>query len=110
MDEGDRNTKFFHKTSIHNRSQNKIISITNQLGECTTNPSEIANTLVTHFQNLLNNYEGSNLEAQSKMLRFIPKLVTKEDNNFLNRPITLEEVRMVVFSMNPNKSLGLDGF
>ena len=75
-----------------------------------TNPSEIANTLVTHFQNLLNNYKGSNLEAQSKMLRFIPKQVTAEDNNFLNRPITLEEVHMVFFSMNPDKSPGPDDF
>ena len=110
MEEGDRNKKFFHKTSIYNRSQNKMINISNHLGECTTNPSKIADTFVTHFQNLLNHYEGSNKEAQSKLLTVIPNLVSAEDNNFLNRSITLEEVRMVVFSMNHDKAQGPDGF
>ena len=44
------------------------------------------------------------------MLEFIPKLVTMENNKNLNRPITLEEVQTVVFSMSPDKSPGPDGF
>ena len=44
------------------------------------------------------------------MLKFIPKLISSEDNKVLNKPITLEEVRLVVFNMNPDKSPGPDGF
>lgn len=44
------------------------------------------------------------------MLKFIPKLVTAEENQNLNRPITLEEVRTMVFKMSPDKSPGPDGF
>ena len=44
------------------------------------------------------------------MLEVIPKVVSLKDNKLLNKPITLEEVRLVVFVMNPNKSPGLDGF
>ena len=44
------------------------------------------------------------------MLKFIPKLVTLEDNKNLNKPITLDEVRIVVFSMGPDKFLVIDGF
>ena len=44
------------------------------------------------------------------MLKFIPKLVSPEDKKTLNRPITLEEVRSVVFNMSPDKSPGPDGF
>ena len=80
------------------------------LGLCTKNPQEIEDTLVSHFRSLLNNYEGSNREAQSRMLKFIPKLVTSEDNKNLNRPITLDEVQTVVFNMSPDKSPGPDGF
>ena len=40
----------------------------------------------------------------------ILKLITIEDNKALNKPITLEEVRMIIFNMNPDKSPGLDGF
>ena len=80
------------------------------MGIRTKKPQEIADTFVARFQGLLNNYEGSNREAQAKMLKFIPKLIWPEDNKELNKPITLDEVRSVVFNMNPEKSLGPDGF
>lgn len=110
LEEGDRNTKFFHNSTIQNRSLNKITSILTPQGSRTENPSEIANTFVSHFKNLLNNYEGSNREAQTHLLKFIPKLITAEENKNLNRPITLEEVRSVVFSLSSDKSPGPDGF
>lgn len=74
------------------------------------NPQEIADTIITYFRNLLNNYEGSKREAQNRMLEFIPKLVTMEENKYLNKPITLEEVQTMVFSMSPEKSPGPNGF
>lgn len=40
------------------------------------------------------------------MLKVIPKLVSTEENKALNSPIMLEEVRVVVFNMNLDKSLG----
>lgn len=44
------------------------------------------------------------------MLKDIPKLLSSEDNKALNKPISIEEVREVVFIMNPDKSPGPDGF
>ena len=76
----------------------------------TYKPNEISVLLVDHFQKILKNYEGSNREAQSKLLEVIPKLILAKDNKELNKPITLEEVRTVVFNMNPDKSLGPNGF
>lgn len=95
---------------MQNRSLNRITSISTLQGSHTDNLLEIANTIVSYFKNLLNNYEGSNREAQSRMLKFIPKLVTVEDKKNFNRPIYLEEVRTVVFNMNPDKSPGPDRF
>ena len=43
------------------------------------------------------------------MLEGIPKLFSLEDNKVLNKPISLEEVRKVVFTINPEKSLGPNG-
>ena len=110
LEEGDRNTKFFHNSTLINRAKNKISSIKTQDGSITENPTEIAATFVNHFQSLLNNFEGSNRMAQSRMLEVIPKIINKEDNKALNKPITLEEVRKVVFDLNPDKSPGPDGF
>ena len=79
-------------------------------GSVKDTPSKIADTLVSHFQLLLNNLEGSNKFEQDKMLKFIPKFVSPKDNKVLNQPISFEEVRNVIFDMNPEKSPGPDGF
>ena len=110
LDEGDRNTKYFHNSTLYNRSKSKITTIKNLSGILSDKPSEIAETFVKHFQNTLNNYEGSNRTAQDKLLKVIPKIVTMEDNKALNKPISLEEVKLVVFEINPDKSPGPDGF
>ena len=108
--EGDRNTKFFHNSTLYNRAKNIITHIKNQQGISTEKPKEIAETFINYFQDMLNNIKGSNYVAQSNHLKVIPKIVTQEDNKYLSKPITLEEVRKVVFDMNPDKSPGPDGF
>ena len=70
----------------------------------------IVETMVSHFYNILNNFESSNKFAQDKMLETIPSLISAEDNKNLNKPISMEEVKSALFSMNPDKSPGLDGF
>ena len=110
LEEGDRNTKYFHNSTLFNRARNTIKRIRSMDGSVKDTPSEIADTLVSHFQLLLNNLEGSNKFEQDIMLKFIPKLVSPEDNKVLNQPISFEEVRNVIFDMNPEKSPGPDGF
>lgn len=79
-------------------------------GSVKDTPSKIVDTLVSHFQLLLNNLEGYNKFEQDKMLKFIPKLVSPEDNKVLNQPISFEEVKNVIFDMNPKKSPRPDKF
>lgn len=101
LDEGDRNSKYFHNSTKFNRSINTISRIKNQSDIEVDNPSVIADTFVEYFHNLLNNMEGSNKCEQDHMLKEIPKVITVEDNRFLNQPISLEEVKQVVFKLNP---------
>ena len=44
------------------------------------------------------------------MLKSIPKLIIDEDNRFLNKPFTLQEVKTALFNINPDKSPSPDGF
>ena len=76
LEEGDQNTKYFHNSTLYNRTKNTINRIGNQDGTITDNPSEIAETFFNHFQQLLNNLEGSNKVEQAKMLGVVPKLVS----------------------------------
>ena len=108
--EGDRNTKFFHNSTLSNRNHINITKIKNSEGEQIENPVEIVEILIKHFSNTLNNYEFCNKPAQEEMLKFIPKLITEEDNKFLSESFTLQEVKTALFSMNPDKSPGPDGF
>jgi len=45
-----------------------------------------------------------------KFTQYIPKLVTREDNFNLNRPVTDEEIEEFVKEMKNGKEPGLDGF
>lgn len=40
----------------------------------------------------------------------IPKLLTAGDNIALNRPSSVHEIRKVIFSIDANSIVGLDGF
>ena len=75
-----------------------------------SNPAKINEELINYFQDCLNNYEVSNQTAQMEMLRSIPKIISDEDNKLLNKPLTLEEIKATLFSINLDKSPGPDGF
>ena len=110
LNEGDQNTKFFHNSTIANRAFKSITKISDGVGNLTDKPNQIAEIMVDHFHKILNNFESSNKTAQDKMLMTIPSLITVEDNKSLNKPISLDEVKSAIFSMNPDKSPGPDGF
>ena len=108
--EGDRNTKFFHNSTIHSKALKTITQIKDNNGSTIDNPTEIAQTFITYYENLLNNYDSSNLTKQKIMLNNIPKVITEFDNMELNKPFTKEEIKLALFKLSPDKSPGLDGF
>ena len=89
---------------------NIITKIKDNIGQEIENPNQIVETFVKYHSNILNNYEYSNLVTQKKMLKLIPRLLTNEDNKYLNKKISMEEINEALFSLNPDKSLGSDGF
>lgn len=46
----------------------------------------------------------------NQFAQYIHKLVTREDNHNLNRPVSEEEVSEVIKEMQSGKAPGLDGF
>jgi len=50
--EGERNTKFFHRTTIARRAHNKILKIKDQDGIEQESHKEIENTLVSQFHGI----------------------------------------------------------
>lgn len=61
LEVGHRNTKFFHNsTKVH-----RITNIKDSSGGLVKEPKIIADLVVNHFETLLNNFEGSNLNQKN---------------------------------------------
>lgn len=107
LSDGDINTKIFHSSTKLKRSRNRISCIEDPNGKLLTESEDIALEPVRFFKLLLSS-EGGNF--MNDFIFDIPSLVFLEDNRMLMSPFSLEEVKCAVFTMNPNKAPGPDGF
>jgi hypothetical protein len=110
LKEGERNTKFFHRTTIARRTHNKILKIKDQDGIERESHKEIENILVNHFHGIAQEPNQDRTEAIQRITQHIPRLVTEEQNINLNKPIAKEEIDQVVQEMPNGKAPGPDGF
>ncbi|KAK4384643.1 hypothetical protein Sango_3039400 [Sesamum angolense] len=105
IDEGERNTKFFHSLVKKKRSSSKIHSICHQ-GQHISDPNEIKESAAFFFEELLTN----DLVLETDSLSFLNHSVSQQDNDMLCCLPTIEEVKSVVFDMCPDSAAGPDGF
>lgn len=109
LQEGDKNTKFFHKQAEvrkHYKSVSKIDHLGNQLSAF----DEIKKAAHDHFQETYTENSPGMDFSHSDILDNIPPLVSDQSNHLLLHPVTLEEVKSAVDSMSPDKAPGPDGF
>ncbi|GMJ10085.1 hypothetical protein HRI_004677700 [Hibiscus trionum] len=104
---GDKNTKFFHATTIQRRRTNAIIKLKGEDGSWIEEPDHIALHLQNHFQKVFK--KDHSVDFQS-LHEYIPKMITEEMNQELTKEITPEEVKKAVFAMGATKAPGPDGF
>jgi hypothetical protein len=74
------------------RAHNKILNIKDQDGIEHESHQEIETALVKHFHGIAQEPIQDRTEAIQRIIQHIPRLVTKEQNVFLNKPISMEEV------------------
>jgi hypothetical protein len=53
LKEGDRNTKFFHRTTIHRRHTNRTTQLTSTNGEPIHSHEDLEKTLIDYYKDLL---------------------------------------------------------
>lgn len=107
---GDRNTTYFHRQCRARLSRNHIEEITSTSGQVYKGFFQIKVAAVNHFQNLLSAERNGNEEDAVEFLTTIPNLFSVEDNDSLMSPVTEEEITNIVWSMEPNKAPGPNGF
>ncbi|XP_020970175.1 uncharacterized protein LOC110268393 [Arachis ipaensis] len=103
---GDKNTSFFHATTIQRRGRNRIEKLRNEAGSWIEDRKEIMKHIEERFDALFTSSNNTNCES---VIRNIPVRVTESMNRELISEVTEEEIRKAVFSMGSLKAPGPDG-
>ncbi|XP_057842232.1 uncharacterized protein LOC131051668 [Cryptomeria japonica] len=106
LEEGDKNTKFFHNSVRMRRVINHISKIKLSDGSEVANPKSIATEVVDFFSLILNSDWSPHGSVHDKFIKCIPKLLSKDQTNFLTAKFSLAEVEAALMEMSPNKSPG----
>ncbi|XP_074304900.1 uncharacterized protein LOC141639750 [Silene latifolia] len=106
--EGDDNTAFFHASLRAKRNRNKVIQIEDVNGRCQSIPYEINSAFEEFFIQIL----GTNFEVKKVHKPTVQKgkVITSEHHEKLLRKVTVEEIRMAMFSIPGTKAPGPDGY
>eukprot|EP00253_Pinus_taeda_P019391 PITA_19391 len=110
LKEGEKNTKFFHKTTVQRRMRNQISQVTNVQGVKFETQEEIEQEFLRYFKGMSQEPNINRDEAIDSITRHIPRLITEEQNTLLLKPISLQEVEIAVNSLKASKAPGPDGF
>ena len=109
LKEGNLNTAFFHSSVRSRFNRNKLASLTLDDGSRIYDPDHIKSAAVRHFSSIMNgpmpNYPGKN-----RLSPFINKFLTLDQASSLSAPISASEVQRAMFSIDPDKAPGPDGF
>lgn len=103
---GDRNTKYFHRAATIRGQGNKIYSLLNRDGEWITDHDDLKCHVVEFYKGLFSGQVNGSQFAS--VCGFPPLSINSLD--FMTRPICLDDVREALFSMDPSKAPGVDGF
>lgn len=103
--EGDNNTRFFHKFASGRRRTNSLERIQDGNGEWKETTQEVCAIVEEYFNQL---FTASHLGGRLLDREQVSQVTTRE-NEELIAEVTMEEVKMAVFSMHPTKSPGPDG-
>ncbi|KAL4291122.1 hypothetical protein GQ457_14G012230 [Hibiscus cannabinus] len=104
---GDRNTKFFHATTIQRRRTNTIRRLKGENGQWIENTESLKKHIVDHFDE---QFHEKVTNKGNEVLDLIDRNVTDTMNRELEKEVTEEEIRKATFDLGAFKAPGPDGF
>ena len=103
----DRNSAFFHAVTRERRTINKFSVIENSLGQPVFEEEQIVQTISDYYTELFSSQQTPSLHVVDEVLS---PLITPEMNEALAKIPDKLEINQAVFSINPDKAPGPDGF
>ena len=107
LNEGDKNTKFFHAQTMKRRRFNQIKGLEDTHGVWHENEAVLATIAAEHFTDLFSSSHPNNVENIANCMN---GRVSLEDNLMLTGPVTDEEIQSAAFQIPPSRAPGPDGF
>ncbi|GLT94943.1 hypothetical protein SLE2022_126540 [Rubroshorea leprosula] len=101
LQEGDRNTRFFHKKASKRRDRNRVEKLMNAEGEWKCEFAELQSIMTSYFSSLFSSISPNNIEQATSCLS--PQ-VTEADNAFLLQMFTETEIKKALHHMHPSKA------
>ncbi|KAK8633411.1 hypothetical protein V6N13_014257 [Hibiscus sabdariffa] len=109
--EGDKNSSFFFRQVAARQKFSMITMLKDSQGHKLESFEAISNELVNHFVGSLGAIDENVEVVQDNLLKEVLGVeLTVDMQNSLVSPVTNEEIKDVVFSMNGNKAPGPDGY
>lgn len=106
LKEGDRNSKFFHLSTIIRRTRNNIDAMKNDAGPWILNTKEIGQHFVNKFKEL---FGEEDTDFPPDLENLIPHSLSEEDASKLCKIPTSQEIKEALWSMPTLKAPGSDG-
>ncbi|KAG7547784.1 Ribonuclease H domain [Arabidopsis suecica] len=105
---GDRNTSYFHTSTIIRRRKNRIEALKNEEGQWVSDKQQLEQLAINYYQRL---YSMEDVDAVVEKLPINGfERLTHEEKTGLNKLFTAQEVEATIRSMGKYKAPGPDGF
>ena len=103
---GDRNSKFFHSSVKSSRSRKHITKLKDEQGNEQWSDAAKAEVALEYFRKL---FASSSPRSYDPVFQSMIPKVTGRMNEVLTKDISKEEVKVAIFSINPESTPGPDG-
>ncbi|GAV92680.1 Exo_endo_phos domain-containing protein [Cephalotus follicularis] len=108
LKDGDSNTAFFHRVVKMRQSRNHLVRIKNESDVWVESETAIACLGVNHFRKIMGT--GGLGGTRECNLHGYNKRLDEEHIAFLGSPVTRQEAKEALWSLNPSKAPGPDGY
>lgn len=106
LQRGDRNTKYFHNSASKRRKNNLVHQLKDDDGSWRNRDNGLHDLMENYFHNIFSSM-GSNCD---EVIREITPGISEVHNNMLVGEVSQTEVKAALFSMDPDKAPGRDGY
>ncbi|XP_075663106.1 uncharacterized protein LOC142632618 [Castanea sativa] len=108
MMQGDRNTAFYHVSTLVRRKRNQILAIKNVMGDWIYEEEEIKNFIRSGFEGINSTSLTCAIRADPPISQWQPRLTKKEKKN-ISGGASKDEIKSALWSLKPFKAPGPDG-